>query len=98
MEEIQTQDVQKMIIQETADWLNQQIEHVWNALGAENIKNSDRELKVKHRGKYIWYYFICHGNLCAEARYYFNTEENRWMFELTDVAEEYFPQIRDYFT
>ena len=98
MEELQIQDARKTFIQETAEWLSQQIEHVWNALDMKNAKNSDRELKVKHKGKYTYYHFIYQGKFCAEAMYYFDTEEGQWMFELTDVAKEYFSQIHDYFT
>lgn len=98
MEDIKIQDVKTALIQKTADWLNQQIECVWNALDINNLKDSDRKLKVEHRGKYTCYYFICQEKFCAEARYYFNREECKWMFELTEVIPEYFSKIHDYFT
>lgn len=85
----------KAAAEETAKWINEQIEHVWNALGLRNEEG--RELKRRARGKESEYLFVYRGRVLAEARSYFGFEEQQWRFELTQVDRERYGMVKEYF-
>jgi len=98
-ERIDKQGLKRKLLLETAGWLNEQVENVWRAMaGGRPAAEKDKKLQVKHSGKETIYHFIYKGKLSAEARSYFNEEEQQWRFELTKVIQEYYQNVHDYFT
>ncbi len=96
---INDQALKKLLLHKTANWINEQIEHVWYALAGENpLRKEDKTLQIKQNGKETFYYFTLKNSFCAEAKSYFDLEEQQWRFELTQVTKEYYQRIHDYFT
>ena len=86
----------KTALEETQKWIEQQIEHVWRALGAD--KQGDRRLEVRKCEKRVEYGFVYKGKLLANARSYFSYGERQWKFELMQVDQEYYPAVKEYFS
>lgn len=86
----------KTIIEETAKWIDEQIEHVWRALRLEKEQRF-RELKIGNRGNRTEYYFVYKGKVLARAVSYFSYEEHQWKFELVQVEQECFAAVKEYY-
>lgn len=84
-------------IKETANWIEQQIEHVWHALGKAD-RQAERRLAIRKCKEITEYEFVYRGKLLAEARSYFSRAEQRWKFELMQVDQEYYAAVKEYFT
>lgn len=89
-------DKKKAALEETARWIDRQIEHVWYALGIEDNQIHGK-LDIRQREKNVEYGFVYKGKLLAKARSYFSYEERQWRFELMEVDREYYPLVREYF-
>ena len=92
-------EAQAAALRQAAAWMKEQTGHVWRALaGKGRLEPAAQDLRVTRSGKTSLYGFWYQGTCLAQGKSYFSQEEEQWRFELTWVAPEYYPQVKDYYT